>query len=417
MTKQTIEVPRVGESISEVTIGQLLVQNGERVKAGQELLELETDKVNQVLYAPIAGTVHWNVKMGDTVAVGSALGVIEGVIEGEIEGVTEGSGESAGTAAKEKEAPKAEKKPSPPQAASQTASAAEGALIRKTKEDTVRELQEKKTTQTPQPAFEPSAAALFSSPPSPSPSPPKTHEERAFAIGQPQVPTRTKLSRVRRVIAERMVESQRNTATLTTFNEVDMSAIMALRARYKEDFMKKYQVKLGFLSFFVKATVSALRLFPSLHAFIEGDELVQNHHYDISIAVGTDRGLLVPVVRACDQLSFAQIEQTLEDLAKRAREGKIKPDELQGGSFTITNGGVYGSLLSTPILNTPQSGILGMHKIEDRPIALNNQVVIRPMMYLALSYDHRITDGREAVGFLVHVKNCLEDPSHLLLQV
>lgn len=387
MTKQTIEVPRGGESISEVTIGQILVPTGERVKADQELLELETDKVNQMLYAPIAGVVHWNVKMGDILPVGSPLGYIE-------------SSEDA------KETPKTEKQPAIPPPSTPPS---EGVFIRKTKEDTLRDLQAK-------PAHPPSLK--LPEVPREKAAPPKAKEE-PFKAQEESSPayTRMKLSRVRRVIAERMVESQRTTATLTTFNEVDMSGIMAMRARYKEEFMKKYGVKLGLLSFFVKATVSALRLFPSLHAFIDGEELIQNHHYDISIAVGTERGVLVPVVRGCDQLSFAQIELTLEDLAKRARDGKIKPEELTGGSFTITNGGVYGSLLSTPILNTPQSGILGMHKIEERPIAVNQQVVIRPMMYLALSYDHRITDGREAVGFLVHVKNCLEDPTRLLLQV
>lgn len=392
MTKHVIEVPRMGESISEATVGQLLVAAGARVKSGQELMELETDKVNQVIYAPVAGVVNWSVKSGDNVAVGKSLGFIETSNEeptpAPVKQVVEPSS-------------KTEKSVQPIQAAPlatpSTAPVAE-ISIRKTKEEGLRALQEEKRELKPE--LKPEATEV-----------PKREEVAVASY------TRTPLSRVRKVIAARLVESQRTTATLTTFNEVDMSSVMALRAKYKEEFSKKYGVKLGFLSFFVKATVSALRAFPNLHAFIEGDDLIQNHHYDISVAVGTERGVLVPVLRHCDQLSFAQIEQTLENLALRARDGTIKREELTGGSFTITNGGVYGSLLSTPILNTPQSGILGMHKIEERPIAINGQVVIRPMMYLALSYDHRVADGKEAVSFLVHLKNCLEDPARLALNI
>lgn len=380
MTKHTIEVPRMGESISEATVGEILIPSGSYVEAKQELMELETDKVNQMLYAPVSGLVQWNVKTGDHVAVGSAMGFIEPAEKPQ--GAKEAK-EAAPAAAPAKEA----KAP------------ASSAGVRKTKDDFVKTLSQPPSQEAQAPEKAPEAHAKASAP----------KDEESF--------TRIRLSRVRKVIAERMVQSQKTAATLTTFNEVDMSAVMALRAKYKDDFTKKYGVKLGFSSFFIKAAVSALRAFPSLHTFLEGDELLQPQHFDISVAVGTDRGLLVPVIRNCDQLSFAQIEKTLEDLAVRAREGSIKIEELQGGSFTITNGGVYGSLLSTPILNAPQSGILGMHKIEERPVAVNGQVVIRPMMYLAVSYDHRITDGKEAVSFLVHVKNCLEDPARLLLQL
>lgn len=401
MTKHEIEVPRMGESISEATVGEILAPTGTQVQAQQELIELETDKVNQILYAPSSGVVHWSVKSGDNVAVGSSMGFIESVAEG-----AKASSKPSAPPPPQPSTPAKASPPSSPSSPPPTPST-EGVMIRKSKEESLRTLQEAASaSSTPKPE---KGAPTAPTPPLPSPPPPLSLSTEAT--------TRTKLSRVRKVIAARLVESQRTTATLTTFNEVDMSAVMATRARYKEEFAKKYGVKLGLLSFFVKATVSALRAFPNLHAFIEGDEFVQNHHYDINIAVGTDRGVLVPVVRGCDQLSFAQIEQTLEGLAIRAREGTIKVDDLTGGSFTITNGGVYGSLLSTPILNAPQSGILGMHKIEERPIAVNQQVVIRPMMYLALSYDHRVADGKEAVSFLVHLKNCLEDPTRLLLHL
>lgn len=406
MTKHVIEVPRMGESISEATVGQLLVASGTRVKPGQELMELETDKVNQLIYAPVGGVVNWSVKSGDNVAVGASLGFIEISNEQPTSTPTQDV-KSAQPAKTEKSDPA----PSPKEEVKPAKAAIEQTPIRKTKEEGLKALQEEKREISAPKLSEPKAQTAKSQELPQRADTPSNETEATDAY------TRSPLSRVRKVIAAKLVESQRTTATLTTFNEVDMSAVMALRTKYKDDFTKKYGTKLGFLSFFVKATVSALRAFPNIHAFIEGDDLILNHRYDISVAVGTDRGVLVPVLRNCDQLSFAQIEQTLEDLALRARDGTIKREELTGGSFTITNGGVYGSLLSTPILNTPQSGILGMHKIEERPIAVNGQVVIRPMMYLALSYDHRVADGKEAVSFLVHLKNCLEDPSRLLLNV
>jgi 2-oxoglutarate dehydrogenase E2 component (dihydrolipoamide succinyltransferase) len=227
--------------------------------------------------------------------------------------------------------------------------------------------------------------------------------------------TRTKMSKLRQTIAARLVQAQHQAAMLTTFNECDMSAVMALRAKYQEEFTKKHGVKLGFMSFFTKAAVHALREVPAVNAFIDGDHLVQNHFYDIGMAVSTDRGLMVPVIRDCDRLGMPDIEKAIADAARKARDGKITLPDLEGGVFTITNGGIFGSMLSTPILNAPQSAILGLHTITERPVALNGQVVIRPMMYLALSYDHRVVDGREAVTFLVKVKQTIEDPSRLLI--
>jgi 2-oxoglutarate dehydrogenase E2 component (dihydrolipoamide succinyltransferase) len=229
--------------------------------------------------------------------------------------------------------------------------------------------------------------------------------------------TKRPLSKIRQVIASRMVEAQQTMAMLTTFNEVDLSEIIKLREKHKEIFIKKYGTKLGFMSFFVKAAVSALKAFPMVNSYLEANHIVERHYYDIGIAVGTDRGTLVPVVRECEKLSFAQIELSIDEFANKAREGKITMDDLQGGGFTITNGGVYGSLLSTPILNPPQCAILVMHKIEKRPVVVDDQIVIRPMMYLALSYDHRLIDGKESVAFLVHIKNALEDPSRLLFEL
>jgi 2-oxoglutarate dehydrogenase E2 component (dihydrolipoamide succinyltransferase) len=228
---------------------------------------------------------------------------------------------------------------------------------------------------------------------------------------------RVRMSRLRKRIAERLKEAQNTAAMLTTFNEVDMSAVMALRERYRDAFEKKHGVRLGFMSLFVKASIVALKELPAVNAEIDGDDLVYKNHYDFGIAVGTEQGLVVPVVRDCDRLSFAEIEKKIGDLGRRARDGKLTPDELSGGTFTITNGGIYGSLMSTPILNPPQSGILGMHKIEKRPVALGDKVEVRPMMYVALSYDHRVVDGREAVTFLVRVKECLEDPERMLFEI
>jgi len=265
-------------------------------------------------------------------------------------------------------------------------------------------------TAAPAPAAAPSPAPAA---PTPAPSPVATAPAAAPEGRQ----TRRKLSPLRAKIAQRLVSAQHQAAMLTTFNEVDMSAVMALRAKFQDDFVKKHGLKLGFMSFFTKAAVHALQAVPAVNSSLEGDTLVQNHYYDIGVAVSTEKGLMVPVVRGCDALSMAGIEQSIADCAKRARDGKITLADLEGGVFTITNGGIFGSMLSTPILNAPQSAILGLHAINERPVAVNGQVVIRPMMYLALSYDHRVIDGKEAVTFLVKVKQAIEDPARLLIGI
>jgi 2-oxoglutarate dehydrogenase E2 component (dihydrolipoamide succinyltransferase) len=387
--KIEIKVPAMGESIAEATVGELLKSSGSPVSMDDEILELETDKVNQVLYAPKSGTLTWNIQKGDVVTIGQLLGFIDtSVIEPQ-------------TAKKE---PSAEATPMPPPQATPP----------KTTPEAITETSSslKETEKGIRIAKEAFVQELLNEP------------ETSSALRPPSLPaseerseTRRKMTRIRQVIAKRLVEAQRNSAMLTSFNEVDMSQIIALREKYKEIFTKEYEARLGFMSFFVKATVKALMSFPGINSYIDGDEIVHREYYDIGIAVSTERGLIVPVVRNCDRLSFAEIEKQIESFAKKARDGSLNVSDLQGGGFTITNGGVYGSLLSTPILNPPQSGILGMHKILKRPVAIGDQIAIRPMMYIALSYDHRIVDGKEAVLFLVKIKESLEDPGRLLLDV
>lgn len=364
--KLEIKVPAGGESVTEATIAQLLVPSGTFVAKDAELVELETDKVNQVLYAPEAGVVTWNVKVDDVVKVGQVLGAVD----------TAGQGTPAPVAP---QAPEPKKPPVAPSGVS------EG--VRKSPDDYIATLSEKKTA----PVIPPT---------------PKT----PLVSGE-----RKRMSGLRRTIAKKLVEVKNQTAMLTSFNEVDMSQVMAIRASEKEDFEKKYGVRLGFMSFFIKAVSQALKAFPDVGAFIDGDDMIMNKDHHIGISVSTDKGLMVPVIRNCQDKGFATLEKELVEYAKRAREGKISVDDLQGGIFTITNGGVFGSLLSTPILNPPQSAILGMHNIVKRPVVVDDQIVIRPMMYLALSYDHRVIDGKEAVQFLVHVKESLEEPARLLL--
>ena len=360
MTKVEIKVPTAGESVTEATVSNLIKPSGSAVSEGDEVIELETDKVNQVLYAPASGELQFTVNVDDVVKVGQVIGTIDT--------------EKAGSAAPA-EAPKPAAAPAP----------AEGDM-RISPEAYVADMQ----TPTPEPAPTPQT--------------------------QPQTgQTRKRMSGLRRTIAKRLVEVKTTTAMLTTFNEVDMSKIMEIRANEKEDFLKKHDVKLGFMSFFVKAAAQALKALPDVNAFIEGDEVVYNEQFDIGVAVSTDKGLMVPILRDCEKLSFADVEGRLADYAKKAREGTIAVDDLKGGTFTITNGGVFGSMLSTPILNPPQSAILGMHNIVKRAVVVNDEIVIRPIMYLALSYDHRIVDGKEAVTFLVHMKENLEDPERLML--
>lgn len=341
MIQKSIVVPSMGESISQVSIAKIFIPSGEWVEQDAEMIELETEKVNQVLFAPFSGRVTWHIQVGETVPIGQTLGIIQ---------PQEGGIQQQEEEKKVSSKPTQDSRPVPPQ-------------------KTMGEARE----------------------------------------------TRKPLSKVRQTIGERMIMAKQKSAMLTTFNEVDLSQIMTMRAQHQAAFVEKFGTKLGYMSFFVKAAVSALMEYPEINSYIAGQEIVQRHDYDISIAVSTERGTFVPVLRHCDQLSFGEIEQQIDRYAKEAREGTIALSALQGGGFTITNGGVFGSLLSTPLLNPPQCAILGMHKIQKRVVVVEEQMVIRPMMYLALSYDHCVVDGKEAISFLGHIKNQLEDPSRFLL--
>lgn len=426
-----IRVPTLGESIVEATVASWLKQEGEPVHKGEALVELETDKVNVEVSAEQEGVLQQIVKQaGDVVAVGDVLGTI-----GEGAGViakTSANGATAPTVAaqtpqvvaQEQQATPAQQPSGEHRAPSPLARriAAENnvdlAAVRGTsphgritKEDVIGYLQQQQEQNQPTQPISPVPSAR-----------PVQPQPRSVATPvAPEAPSegreeRIRLSRRRQTIAQRLVGAQHTAAMLTTFNEIDMSAVMEIRSRRKEAFKERHQVSLGLMSFFTKAVVGALKAFPRLNAEIQGNEMVIKHYYDIGIAVAAEEGLVVPVLRDADRKSFADIEREIASLAKRARENALSLLELQGGTFTITNGGVFGSLLSTPILNAPQVGILGMHKIEQRPVALNGQVVIRPMMYVALSYDHRIVDGSEAVQFLVRIKEMVEDPETLLLE-
>ncbi len=395
-----ITVPTLGESVTEATIAKWFKNVGDAVKADEPLVELETDKVTVEVPAPAAGVLtEILAAAGATVEVGAELGVI---------GAGSGAApapKAAAPAAAPAPAPVAAPAPAPAAAAgvpampsakkiaadaglSTDAIAGTGKDGRVTKGDVLGAIASG------------SAAPVAAAAPS----------------GKPE--ERVRMTRLRKRIAERLKEAQNTAAMLTTFNEVDMTALFAVRNQYKDQFEKRHGVKLGFMSFFVKAAIAALKDWPAVNAEIQGDELVYKHYYDIGVAVGTPQGLVVPVVRGADKLSFAQVEQTIGGLGKKARDGKLSMEDLSGGTFTISNGGVYGSLMSTPILNTPQSGILGMHKVQQRPMVMpDGKIEARPMMYLALSYDHRIIDGREAVSFLVRIKECIEDPQRILLEM
>jgi 2-oxoglutarate dehydrogenase E2 component (dihydrolipoamide succinyltransferase) len=372
--KVEIKIPAMGESVVEAIVSNIIKPTGSFVKLDEDILELETDKVNQVLHAPQSGQLTLSVKKDDTVKIGQVIGFVD-------------TDAKAPAGAEAPAAPPPPPKPAPAPPPAPEVKRATGETARVTMAEFASSVKEA-----------PKIAA-----PKPQPTEAKT--------------TRKKMSNLRKVIASRLVEAKNSTAMLTTFNEVDMSAVMMIRNREKDNFLKKYGVKLGFMSFFVKAVVAALKEVPEVNAMIDGDEIVSFQSYDIGVAVSTERGLMVPVIKNCDQLSYSGIEKEIEVYAKKAREGSISIDDLRGGNFTITNGGIFGSLLSTPILNPPQSAILGMHTILKRPVVVSDEIVIRPMMYLALSYDHRIVDGKEAVLFLVHVKQSLEDPSRLLLDL
>ena len=408
-----IVVPTLGESVSEATVAQWLKKEGDTVAVDEPLVELETDKVTLEVNATAAGVItSIVVQEGENVEVGALLGEIGG----------DGSAANDSKPATKKEEPKQQEEapkeavpaPSsndehklPPAAAKMIADnnldaskiPATGKDGRLTKEDVVNYMDGTKSEAEPTPP-KPTASA---------PSAPRDNAPRE---------ERVRMTRLRQAIAKRLKGAQETAAILTTFNEIDMTAIMALRKEYQDQFVKKHDVKLGFMSFFVKAAIQALKEYPAVNAEIQGDELVYKNYYDIGIAVSTPQGLIVPVLRDCDEKSMADIEKDLIDVGGRARDGKITMEEMQGGTFTITNGGVFGSLMATPILNAPQSGILGMHKIQNRPMVMpDGSIEARPMMYIALSYDHRVIDGKESVSFLVRVKEALEDPQRLLLNI
>lgn len=410
-----IRVPTLGESVTEATIGRWFKKAGDAVAVDEPLVELETDKVTIEVPAPSAGTLSEIIAAdGTTVAVGALLGQIT-------EGAAGAKPAAAPAKAAAAPAPAAASAAPAPAAKAPPADAPLAPSVRKlsaetgvdastvpgsgkdgrvTRGDMLAAIE--RAASAPTPVNQPAAAVQVRSP---SPADDAAREERV------------KMTRLRQTIARRLKDVQNTAAMLTTFNEVDMTNVMALRAHYKDAFEKKHGSKLGFMGFFTKAVVQALKDIPAVNAEIDGTDLIYKNYYHIGVAVGTDKGLVVPVVRDCDHKSIADIEKGIADFGRRARDGQLKIDEMQGGTFTITNGGIYGSLMSTPILNAPQSGILGMHKIQERPMVVGGKIEVRPMMYLALSYDHRVIDGKEAVTFLVRVKESLEDPARLVLDL
>ena len=418
-----VKIPPMGESITGGLLAAWLVKSGDAVRKGQPLFSYETDKVTSEGTAEVDGQI--------TIVVNAGTDVVVGQVVASIEAGAAGNAPSAAPAPSAKPAaapaPAATAAPAPkaaPVAAKSGAAAEVSPAVRRISEETGLDPAGVEGTgkagrvtkgdmlaalsgQAPIHAVAPAAAPAAASAP-------------AAAVVIPSRDGRTsrkRMSPLRRKIAERLVQAKSETAMLTTFNEVNMAPVMELRKRHGEEFLKKYGIKLGFMSFFVKAAVQAMKEVPAINAQLDGEDIIENHFYDIGVAVGTDKGLMVPVVRDCDQLNFAGIEKAIGDFGKRARDGKIQLPELQGGVFTISNGGIYGSMLSTPILNHPQAAIMGLHNIVERPVAENGQVVIRPIMYLALSYDHRLIDGKEAVTFLVKVRQYIEDPQRLLFGV
>jgi len=441
-----VKVPTLGESITEATIGQWLKKPGETVAQDEPIASLETDKVSVEVNSPVAGTLSEQLfKEGDTVEVGAVIARV-----------------GEGSAAAAKPEPRAEEKPAEPKTGEPQATVAGGAVnpagageqvrprdedaevahdaaltlspaVRRavlehhvdpsaikgsgkdgriTKDDVLAAAKDKDTSSAPAQA----GAKVEAKTPSPTPpSAPASAGEQASTGDRKE--ERVKMTRLRQTIATRLKEAQNTAALLTTFNDVDMTAVIEARAKYKDLFEKKHGIRLGFMGFFVKAVALALRDVPSVNARIEGDEIVYSNFLDVSVAVSAPKGLVVPVVRSADAMSFAEIEKAIAEFGKKAKEGTLTVDEMKGGTFTISNGGVFGSLLSTPIINPPQSAVLGMHRIEERPVVKDGQIVARPMMYLALSYDHRLVDGREAVTFLVRVKEAIEDPTRLLIDL
>jgi 2-oxoglutarate dehydrogenase E2 component (dihydrolipoamide succinyltransferase) len=406
-----LKVPSVGESVTEGRIARWIRKHGETVKADEPVFELDSDKATQEIAAPAAGVLHTLIPEGEMVKIGQLVATIEA--NGSVQPAPPKPSPSSQTPMPPSSTA-ADADPGRPDVILSPAArvmvaerdidpaaiAATGPGGRVTKTDVLNHAE-------PKPAAAKSSVV---------PSPPPVMKA-AIATTPTDRETRRPMTMIRRRIAERLLDSQNSTATLTTFNEVDMSAAMDLRTRYNERFEKKYGIKLGFMSIFVKAAIEALKAFPLVNARIDGTDVVEQHFYDIGVAVSTEKGLMVPVLRDADRMGFAGIEKALSDIAKRARDGKVKPEEMMGGTFTVTNGGIFGSMMSTPILNPPQTAILGMHAITKRPVVVNDQIVIRPMMYVAMSYDHRLLDGREAVQFLVRIKECVENPERMLFEV
>lgn len=406
-----VKIPPLGESITTGIIATWHVQDGDFVKEGQPLFDLETDKITQEATAETGGTIQIQAEEGDEVEIGAVVALIDDSAREPSEGAADSrpqepapestgkdaAGNSGQTPPTEKQSPAVERIAAETGIDPSTLRGT-GKEGRVTKGDMLKAAQARPTSKQEE-----------------TPTDPAPSSEKPGSAEKPG--SRRKMTPLRRTIARRLVEAQQSTAMLTTFNEVNMGPVMQLRKTHQEAFVKKHGVKLGFMSFFTKAVVHALKSVPAVNGRIDGDMIVENHYYDIGIAVSTPKGLMVPVVRGCDSKSFAEIENSIITYANRAKEGKITMEDLEGGVFSITNGGIFGSMLSTPILNFPQSAILGMHTIQERPVAENGQVVIRPMMYLALSYDHRLVDGKEAVSFLVTIKKAIEDPTRLLFEI
>lgn len=412
--KLEVKVPAVGESITEATIGSWQKKSGDFVKRNDVLLLLETDKASVEVVAEQDGLLNTQANDGDVVKIGATIGFID----------TEAKA-SAGTAEKTSPTPKAAAPAGAQSGRGESSQHLSPAVQKIVSEKNLDPSKIAGTGKEGRLTKGDVLEAAAGSPPlagGPAPAPLAKANQPTPPLGQNQAPQGEKnlvpMTSIRKRIAERLVEAKNTTAMLTTFNEIDMTRAMELRAKYKDKFKEKYGVNLGFMGFFVKAAIEALKDFPAVNAYIhQGTHIEYHNYFNIGIAVSTDKGLMVPVVKNADKLSVAEIEMAIRDYATKARDGKIGVDDLQGGTFTITNGGVFGSLMSTPILNSPQSAILGMHKIQERPVALNGQVAIRPMMYVALSYDHRIIDGKESVSFLVKIKEGVEDPERLLLEI
>jgi 2-oxoglutarate dehydrogenase E2 component (dihydrolipoamide succinyltransferase) len=426
-----VKIPAVGESITSGLLSAWLKKDGEMVKDGESILMLETDKISTEIPAPGSGIIRIQVAAGQEVKIGQVVATIDQTAKAGSPPPAEGAAPEIGKKTEAMPVEPAVMSGEKGDGARTELSPAVRRLVEEekiplekvhgtgrhgqvTKEDLINFLESRSAI--PEQKGPGPIEQVASPPTQVAPAPVSESAKESPQSKTDERFTRRKMSPLRKKIAAQLVMAQQSAAMLTTFNEVDMSAVMQLRSRYQENFQKRHGIKLGFMSFFVKAAVDALQSVPAINARLDGEDLIENHFYDIGVAVGTERGLVVPVIRDADKKSFARLEQDIAKFATKAREGKLQLDDLMGGVFTITNGGIYGSLLSTPILNPPQSGILGMHKIQNRPVAVGEKVEIRPMMYLALSYDHRVVDGQEAVTFLVRIKECIEDPSRLLLQ-